>query len=114
MAEQQPPQGVRIEVGDDWAAGVADTIVSTVDSIRQKTAVPLTSAAYGVVYGLLAGLLAMLALVLLAIAAVRGLAIAYDNLFDAGVWAAHATVGGIFLLAGLFVWSKRRPKSATS
>lgn len=110
MADTDPHSGVRIEVGDDWAASAADSIVGLVDSIKAKTTVPLKSAAYGVVYGLLAAVLAIVALFLLTIGGIRALALGYEEWLDAGVWAAHATLGGIFVLFGLFFWTKRRPK----
>ncbi len=93
--------------GRDWAVQAADAIERGVGAVRDKTAVPLDRAARILVYGVLAGFLGLLCLVLLAIAAVRIL----DVLIPAEVWAAHAVIGGIFTVAGLFVWSKRRRKA---
>jgi hypothetical protein len=45
-------------------------------------------------------------LVLLAIAAVRAL----DILIPGPVWSAHLAVGTVFVLAGLWLWSKRAPR----
>lgn len=89
----------------DWAASVASKIEETVDNIRQKTAVPLDKVAHGVVYGILAGFLGGVALILLAIAAVRAL----DLWVPGDVWRAHAIVAGIFAVGGLFLWKKRSP-----
>jgi hypothetical protein len=58
------------------------------------------------VYGIVAAFLGITALVLLAIAAVRAL----DLAIPGDVWSAHAVVGGIFTLAGLFLWGKRTTK----
>ncbi|MEA3055635.1 MAG: hypothetical protein QOD30_1067 [Actinomycetota bacterium] len=88
----------------DWAAQTADTIDRVVTSIRSKTADPLDHIVRIVVYGILAGVLGIGALVLLAIALVR----AVDVAIPGRVWSAHLAVGGIFTLAGLFLWSKRR------
>lgn len=96
---------------DDWVVQAADTIERVVGTVRDKTAVPLDKAARVVVYGLLAGLLGAAAAVLLAIAAVRALDVALGSAFGVEVWAAHAVVGGIFTLAGLFLWSKRERRA---
>ncbi len=45
------------------------------------------------------------ALVLVAIGAFRGLVLIYQGY----VWAAWCTLGGIFVIAGVFCWSKRNP-----
>ena len=91
-------------LGDDWPAQTADTIDRVVGSIRDKTAVPLDRIARVVVYGLLAGILGIAVVVLLSVAWVRVLDvyIPVDS-----VWPAHLITGGIFTLAGLFLWSKR-------
>ena len=92
---------------DDWAAQTADTIEQVVGAVRDRTAVPLTAIARTVVYGLFAAFAASMALVLLAIGAVRAL----DVYLPEDVWAAHLVTGGIFTLAGLFLWARRRRTS---
>jgi hypothetical protein len=91
----------------DWAAQTADTIERVVGSVRGKTSEPLERIARVVVYGLVAGFLGVAALVLLAIAVVRGLDVAIPG----EVWSAHAVAGGIFTVAGLFLWRKRSAKT---
>lgn len=91
----------------DWAAQTADTIERVVGSVRGKTSEPLERAARVVVFGLVAAFLGVAALVLLAIAAVRALDVAIPG----EVWSAHAVVGGIFTVAGLFLWRKRSAKT---
>ena len=93
--------------GNDWPEQAADTIERVVGSVRDKTTGPLTTVAQALVYGLLAGILGIAALVLLAVGLERVL---IDLLLEDDVWAAHLIVGGIFILAGLFLWSKRRRK----
>jgi hypothetical protein len=111
MASSIEPSVRGVDVGDDWAVQAADTVDRVVTSIADKTAGPLTTVARGLVYGLLAGILGVAILVLLAAAMVRFLDIyVADKLFDEPVYVAHALTGGIFTLAGLFAWSKRRPK----
>ena len=84
-----------------------------VGSIRDKTTVPLTTVARGIVYGLVAGVMGTAVVVLLAIAAVRVVDVYLDYIpgeaLD-GTWAAHLAVGMLFTLIGLFLWSKRRRK----
>jgi hypothetical protein len=88
----------------DWAAQTADTIDRVVTGIRSKTADPLDRVVRVVVYGIVAAVLGIGALVLLAVALVR----AVDVAIPGEVWSAHLAVGGIFSLAGLFLWTKRR------
>ena len=94
--------------GNDWPEQAADTIERVVGSVRDKTTGPLTTVAQALVYGLLAAILGVAAVVLLAVGLERVL---IDLLLEDDVWAAHLIVGGIFILAGLFLWSKRRPKA---
>jgi hypothetical protein len=96
----------------DWPAQLADTIESVIGGIADKTTVPITTAVRALVYGLVIGAMASVALVLAAVALDRLLVIAYAEA-GVGVWAAHGTLGAIFLLAGLFLWRKRRPKGAS-
>jgi hypothetical protein len=88
---------------DDWPVQAADTIERVVGAVRDKTAVPLDRVARVLVYGTLVAILGVACLVLVAIAAVRGL----NEAVPEDVWAAHLITGGIFTLAGLFLWSKR-------
>lgn len=91
----------------DWAAQTADQIEKVVVGIRSKTADPLDRIVRIVVYGLVAAALGTAALVLLSAALVR----AVDVAVPGEVWSAHVIVGGIFTLAGLFLWTKRRQKA---
>ena len=88
----------------DWASQTADQIEKVVVGLRSKTADPLDHIARIVVYGLLAGVLGVAALVLLLAALVRALDVAIPG----EVWSVHLLLGGIFTLAGLFLWTKRR------
>jgi hypothetical protein len=91
---------------DDWTVQAADRIEGIVTAIHDKTTVPLTTVARGVVYGILAAFAGGTALVLMAIALVR----LVDVLTGQGnVWIAHGSIGMLFLVVGVLVWRKRRP-----
>jgi hypothetical protein len=92
----------------DWTVQVADTIESVVGSVRDKTAVPLETVARALVYGIVIATLGVTALVLGTIMAVRLLSYVLE------VWAAYAIIGGLFTLAGMFLWRKRRPSGDPS
>ena len=90
----------------EWPVQAADAVERVVGSIRDKTTVPLTTVARGIVYGLLAGVMGIAVVILLAIAAVRFA----DVWIPGDVWRAHLAVGIVFTLFGLFAWSKRTRK----
>ena len=96
----------------DWSAQAADTIESVVENIRDKTTVPLTKVARGLVYGIVAGAMGGAALLLLGIALIRVLAVYVPNipLLPDRIWFVYAVIGGVFTLFGLFLWTRRRPK----
>jgi hypothetical protein len=82
----------------DWPVQAADKVVSVVDSIRDKTTVPLTTAARALVYGLIAGVMGIAVVIMLTIAIVR----AVDVAIPGPVWPAHLAIGILFSAAGLF------------
>ncbi len=92
---------------DDWPAQVADTVERVVGSVRAKTTEPLERLARILVYGLLSLIVGLAAAVLAAVGLVRAL----DLAIPGGVWSAHALTGGIFAIAGLFLWRKRTAKT---
>ena len=89
----------------DWTTEATDVIERTVGVVRDKTVEPARAATRVIVYGLLAVLVALPAVVLLLIGAFRGLVL----ILQGEVWAAWLTLGGIFVLAGAFCWTKRNP-----
>src|SRR3712207_294691 len=102
----QPGRDVATRTDADWTVQTADTVERVVDSIRNKSTVPLTTVARALVYGLLAAFAGLTALVLLAIFLVR----AVDLLTGKeNVWIAHLAIGTVFLLAGVLLWRKRKP-----
>lgn len=93
--------------GNDWTVHVADTIESVVTSVRDKTTVPIVTAARGVVYGLVAGVFGVAIAILMTITLIRVLDIVLP------IWATYLLLGGIFLLAGALLWRKAwsKPRS---
>lgn len=102
--------------GREWTDQAADAVESIVLSIKQKTTVPLTTIARGLVYGLVIAALGAVVMVLMAVSAVRVLTVYLPvgrvNGNHHRVWVADLIVGGIFTLVGMFAWSKRTPKKA--
>jgi hypothetical protein len=97
-----------VPADDDWVVQAADTIDRVVITVRSKTSDPVVGIARWVVFGLLAAVVGAMAVVLLAVGAVRAL-INYLPVGDNRVWVAYLIVGGIFALAGLFLFAKSRP-----
>ena len=95
----------------DWAATTADTIERVVGSVRAKTADPLEKVVRVVVYGVLAAIVGLAAVVLVAVAVVRGLVVLIDLVWTREVWLAHLLTGGIFTAVGLLTWRRRTTKS---
>lgn len=89
--------------GQDWTVSAADTVERVVGAVRDKTTVPLTTLARALVFGLLAAVLGLATLVFLTIGLVRAVDV-YTG--DGRVWIAHAGIGGIFTLVGLFLLRK--------
>ena len=81
----------------------ADTVERVVGSIRDKTALPLTTIARAVVFGLLAAVMGVAALVLVIVGLVRAVDVLTG---DGNVWIAYLAIGGIFTLVGAFLLRK--------
>ena len=103
--------------GRDWTTQATEAVESIVLSVKEKTTVPATTAARGIVYGLVIAALGITAAVCIAIASVRFLTVYLPvgrvNGHHHRVWAADLLVGLLFTLAGLFCWSKRSTKEPT-
>jgi hypothetical protein len=113
--EAQPPANVGAQPpaptppDDDWTVQTADTIDRVVTTIRSKTSDPLVGVARWIVFGLLSTVIGTMALVLVAIGAVRAL-VSYLPVGDNRVWVAYLIVGGIFVLGGLLLFRSARPR----
>lgn len=96
--------------GADWPVQATQTIVRTVDTVRDKTSGPARTAVAGIVYGLIAAAAVTVLGVMVVIAGVRGL----ELLLWDKVWLAYTVLGGVFSLAGLLCWAKRPRLRAAS
>lgn len=98
---------------EDWPAQAADAVERVVGSVRDKTTGPLLLLARAAVYGLVAAVVGLVLAVLFSIAVVR-LVTNYlpESIFGTDrVWAAHLIVGLTFVVAGAFLWTRRRATS---
>jgi uncharacterized membrane protein YedE/YeeE len=97
--------------GQDWTVQVADRIDSVVGTIRDKTIVPVSTVARALVYGIIAGLLGVVALILVAVGAIRALNVYLPFHVGASharsVWVSDAIVGGIFVVFGWFLFLRK-------
>lgn len=98
----------------NWAADVTNTIVSTVDKVRDRTTTPIVMIARGLVFGLLGSILGLAAFVLFLIGMSRALInfIEWPLDHDSAVWVSHAILGGLLVLAGSICMAKRQSKEA--
>jgi len=98
----------------NWASDVTDTIVSTVDKVRDRTTKPLVMLARGLVFGLLTAFLASFVLVVVIIGVSRGLISALEWPFDhdSAVWISYLVLGGLLCIGGMVAMGKRDSKDA--
>jgi drug/metabolite transporter (DMT)-like permease len=95
----------------DWTTDLVDNLDSAIAIVRDKTVVPAQKATRAVVYGLLVTFFVLSAVLMLAIALFRVLVVLTGE-----VWASYLILGGIFVIAGTFVWTLRftRPEDTNA
>lgn len=89
-----------------WPDQLADGVESAVGLVRDKAVKPATTLAKALVYGPLAAIVGLTAMVLVAIAVVRGL----NDIPGFRDWISLCALGGLFTVVGLFLL--RRGRSA--
>lgn len=96
----------------NWASDVADTIVSTVDKVRDRTTTPIVMIARGLVFGLLSIFLGLFILAMVLIGGTRALISILEAPLDhdTAVWVSYYVMGGVFLLAGTIFMVKRQSR----
>jgi len=98
----------------NWATETTEKVVQLVGTVRDKTTTPVIHAARGLVFGVLAAFLGLFAFVALLMTITR----AMQALLDLGmsearsVYVSYLIMGGIFCIAGLFLFRKRNTSSA--
>ncbi len=87
---------------ENWVENTVEKLVSATQGVKAKTVSPMRKIIKAIVYGIVAAILVVTALVLLAIAAFRGLTHYVE------VWQTYMILGSIFFALGILFWSKRR------
>jgi hypothetical protein len=88
---------------DDFPTRIADLLENVATKVRSMTVDKVASALRWIAAGIIVGMLGFLVTVFLAIGLFRLL----GELI--GVEVAYAAFGGLFLLGGVLLWSRRKP-----
>ena len=96
----------------NWASDFTETIIDTVDKVRDRTTKPVVMAARGLVFGLLSVFLGLMALVLLLVGISRGLInlLEWPLDHDSAVWVSHIVLGSLLCLVGAIFMVRRQSK----
>jgi hypothetical protein len=89
----------------------ADLVDTLVALLRDKTVRPLTLATRAVVFGVIIFAASVVTIALLSISLIRLLTI---YAFDGRVWLSDLVVGAVFVIAGIFAWTRRSQPNASS
>jgi len=96
---------------DDWPSRLSTTIVDYVEQVRDKTTGPALVASRTAVYMTAIALVAIVLLLLILLGLFRLLVVASGELLPfvepGESWLAFYVLGGIFLIAGAFLWRKK-------
>jgi hypothetical protein len=98
----------------NWASDFTETIIDTVDKVRDRTTKPIVMVARGLVFGLLSTFLGLMALVLLLVGLSRALINLLEWPFDhdSAVWISHIVLGSLLCLAGAIFMVRRQSKES--
>jgi len=98
----------------NWAADLADTVERVVGRVRKKATTPVVHIARAVVYGLLAAILGVAAIVLLLVAATRGLQSLLELAvgWERAVYLSYLILGGILCIVGALFLKRRHTDGA--
>jgi hypothetical protein len=96
----------------NWASDFTETIIDTVDKVRDRTTKPIVMVARGLVFGLLSTFLGLMALVLLLVGISRGLINLLEWPFDhdSAVWISHIVLGSLLCSVGAIFMVRRQSK----
>lgn len=90
---------------EDWVQRIPDFLERIATKIRSMTVDPAAKFLTVLTVGLVAMMMVTVALIFLFIGIFRILGELVDHM-----WIVYAGVGGLFLILGLFLWSKRTAK----
>ncbi|CAN5857686.1 hypothetical protein BH23ACT2_BH23ACT2_20610 [soil metagenome] len=99
------PDGV---IPAEWPAQATDTIVETIDKVRDKTTRPALVAARAVVYGLLAAVVGSVGLIMLLVGTIR----LADNYLPGNIWTIYAALFVVLSAGGLVALRKASQPAA--
>ena len=91
----------------DWTTDAVDTLENVVATVRDRTVVPAQTATKAVVFGLLVAFFVLVR----GVHARRSRCSGCWSCSRGEVWAAYLILGGIFVIAGAFVWTTAPPRS---
>lgn len=92
----------------DWTKDLLDRLDHYIDVVRSNTTDRLVKVARLLVFGVIALILGSMAGIIALITLIRVL----DIVLPREVWLAYVVLGAIFLVAGLFAWSKKTAPAA--
>ena len=94
--------------GADWSKDLLDRLDHYIDVVRSNTTDRLVKVARVLVFGVIAMILGSMAAIIGLITLIRLLDIALPR----EVWLPYVVLGAIFLVVGLFLWSKKTAPAA--
>ena len=92
----------------DWTKDLLDRLDHYIDVVRSNTTDRLVKVARVLVFGLITAILGTMAGIIALITLIRLLDIALPR----EVWLPYVVLGAIFLVMGLFLWSKKTAPAA--
>jgi vacuolar-type H+-ATPase subunit I/STV1 len=96
--------------GADWTKDLLDRLDHYIDVVRSNTTDRMVKVARIMVFGVIALILGAMAGIVALIAVIRVL----DIVLPREVWLPYVVLGAIFLVAGLFLWSKKTAPAVKS
>lgn len=92
----------------DWTKDLLDRLDHYIDVVRSNTTDRLVKVARVLVFGVITAILGTMAAIIALIALIRVL----DIVLPREVWLPYMVLGAIFLVGGLFAWSKKTAPAA--
>jgi len=93
---------------DDRAAQLTEKVGQAVEVIRDHTVRPVQKVVSAAIFGALAFSVVVFVIVVLVIGLIRLL---NNEVFDQRAWASYLLIGGIFVLAGTLISTRRHSRS---